>query len=58
MNAQQKALKILINSLCYGIFLELNCQDGSQELIAYGDKKFKTFGKYEEPGKYFFDIGI
>lgn len=49
----QKALKILANSMAYGIFIEVNPQDKKSDLLVYGKKPFITNQKLEEEGAFF-----
>ena len=49
----QKALKILANSMTYGIFIEVNPQDKKSELIVYSKETFITNQKLEEEGAFF-----
>lgn len=49
----QKALKILANSMTYGIFIEVNPQNKKSDLIVYGKETFVTNQKLEEEGAFF-----
>ncbi|AKB78739.1 hypothetical protein MSHOH_2256 [Methanosarcina horonobensis HB-1 = JCM 15518] len=54
LSSRAQAMKILVNALGYGIFIELNPEDQKSDLEVYGLKKFVTKeNRYEEPGKYF-----
>lgn len=49
----QEALKILANSITYGIFIEMLPQDNLSELKVYSTEEFFTKQKLEEEGKFF-----
>lgn len=49
----QRALKILANSVTYGIFIELNSQEKESDIGVYGNDRFFTRQKYEEEGRFF-----
>lgn len=49
----QRALKILANSITYGIFIEVNAQDKESNLKVYAREEFFTRQKLEEEGKFF-----
>lgn len=49
----QRALKILANSLTYGIFIELRTKQKDTDLIVYSKEQFFTKQKVEEEGKFF-----
>ena len=52
--SRQKAMKILVNSMGYGIFIELNPQDRKSEIAVYGVDEFTTKkNHYEIPGKFY-----
>jgi len=51
----KRFLKTMVNSICYGIFVELNRQEESGEVSVYGLEKFYTDVEHVElPGKFFF----
>ncbi len=50
----EKALKILLNALTYGIFIEMNEQEIEEELEVYSNTSFIVNDKhYEKEGEYF-----
>ncbi|MDD3976277.1 MAG: hypothetical protein PHN22_03910 [Candidatus ainarchaeum sp.] len=53
-NSKQKSLKILVNALSYGIFIELNTKVINQEQKIYGLNEFKSKTNHvEAEGRYF-----
>jgi hypothetical protein len=50
---REKGIKVLLNSTSYGIFVQLDVEGKSSDLVVYSTKKFETSGKYEEPGEFF-----
>jgi hypothetical protein len=53
-SSRAQAMKILVNALGYGIFIELNPEDKKSEIQVYGLDSFVTGeNRFEEPGKYF-----
>jgi hypothetical protein len=51
---RQKAMKILVNSMGYGIFIELNQEDRKSEVYVYGVDEFSTKKNcYERPGNFY-----
>jgi len=53
-DGKQQALKIIINAMSYGIFLELQPEDDKTPLRVYGLDNFITKeAKFEKPGGYF-----
>ena len=54
LSSRAQAMKILVNALGYGIFIELNPEDKKSELQVYGLESFVTGeNRFEKPGKYF-----
>jgi DNA polymerase elongation subunit (family B) len=54
LSSRAQAIKILVNALSYGIFIELNPEDKKSEFQVYGLENFATTeNRFEEPGKYF-----
>jgi len=54
LSSRAQAIKILVNALSYGIFIELNPEDKKSEFQVYGLDNFVTKeNKFESPGKYF-----
>ena len=49
----QRALKILANSVTYGIFIEIRLSDEENDLTVYSREEFFTKQKLEEEGKFF-----
>jgi DNA polymerase elongation subunit (family B) len=57
LQAVQKAMKILANSTTYGIFVELNPEEATDEQAVYSNTSFSTFdNKLERLGEYFHPI--
>ncbi len=53
-NNTQRTLKFLLNSITYGIFIEMNEQDIADELEVYSDIQYKVTDKfYEKEGKHY-----
>jgi len=52
-DGMQRALKILANSLTYGIFIELRTKQKDTDLIVYSKEQFFAKQKVEEEGKFF-----
>lgn len=54
LSSRAQAIKILVNALSYGIFIELNPEDKKSEFQIYGLDNFVTKENiFEKPGKYF-----
>ena len=53
LDGHQRALKIIVNAVCYGIYIELNPEDKKTELICYSDHTFQSYGYYEKEGPCF-----
>jgi hypothetical protein len=54
LSSRAQAIKILVNALSYGIFIELNPEDKKSEFQVYGLDNFVTKeNKFEKSGKYF-----
>jgi hypothetical protein len=52
--SREKAMKILVNAMSYGIFIELNPEDKKSEVQVYGVDEFTTKkNNYERPGNFF-----
>jgi len=49
----QRALKILANSMTYGIFIEVRTKEKSSDIIVYSQNEFFAKQKAEEEGKFF-----
>jgi hypothetical protein len=56
LNAQQKALKIINNTISYGISVEFHPKDEKEDIAVYSNRKFLTSGIYEDPGPFFHPI--
>jgi hypothetical protein len=55
--SRQKAMKILVNSMGYGIFIELHPEDTKSDIQVYGVDEFRTKkSHYEKPGNFFHPI--
>ncbi len=52
-DGMQRALKILANSITYGIFIEVNQQDKESDLNVYAREEFFTKQRLEDEGKFF-----
>ena len=49
-----QAIKILVNAMSYGIFIELNPEDKESDIEVYGLDNFQSSeNRYEKEGKYF-----
>ncbi|AKB21873.1 hypothetical protein MSWH1_1602 [Methanosarcina sp. WH1] len=54
ISSRAQAIKILVNALSYGIFIELNPEDKKSEFQVYGLDNFVTKeNRFEKSGKYF-----
>ncbi|WP_424353506.1 hypothetical protein [Methanosarcina mazei] len=54
LSSRAQAIKILVNALSYGIFIELNPEDKKSEFQVYGLENFVTKeNRFEKSGKYF-----
>ena len=54
LESRAQAIKILVNALSYGIFIELNPEDKESEFEVYGLENFVTpENRFEKEGKYF-----
>ena len=54
LSSRAQAIKILVNALSYGIFIELNPEDRKSEFQVYGLENFVTKeNRFEKSGKYF-----
>ena len=54
LSSRAQAMKILVNALGYGIFIELNPENKKSKIEVYGLESFVTGeNRFEEPGKYF-----
>ena len=54
LSSREKAMKILVNAMSYGIFIELNPEDKKSEIQVYGVDEFTTKkNHYEKPGNFF-----
>ena len=54
LKSRAPALKILVNAMSYGIFIELNPEDKKSDLLVYGLDDFNTSeNRFEKSGKYF-----
>lgn len=54
LSSQAQAIKILVNAMSYGIFIEMNPEDKKSDIEVYGFDSFDTSeNKFEKPGKYF-----
>lgn len=57
LSSRAQAIKILVNVLGYGIFIELNPEDKKSKLKVYGlDNFFTKENKFEKPGQYFYPL--
>ncbi|WP_342304966.1 hypothetical protein [Methanolobus sp. ZRKC5] len=53
-SSQEKAIKILVNAMSYGIFIELNPEDKKSDIEVYGLDSFDTSeNRCEKAGKYY-----
>ena len=54
LSSREKAMKILVNAMSYGIFIELNPEDKKSEIQVYGVDEFTTKkNHFEKPGNFF-----
>ena len=54
LESRAQAMKILVNAMSYGIFIELNPEDKKSEIDVFGLGSFTTQeNRYERPGNYF-----
>ena len=54
LSSREHAMKILVNAMSYGIFIELNKESGKTTFDVYGLTRFTPDESYfEEPGHYF-----
>jgi len=54
LESRAQAMKILVNAMSYGIFIELNPEDEISEIDVFGLDSFATKqNRFERPGKYF-----
>ncbi|HDQ07343.1 MAG TPA: hypothetical protein ENN44_00945 [Methanoculleus sp.] len=52
--SRAQAMKILVNAMSYGVFIELNPQDGKTALEVTGVESFENSeSRYEQPGRFF-----
>lgn len=57
LSSREHAMKILVNAMSYGIFIELNKETGKTTFEVYGLTRFTPDESYfEEPGHYFHPI--
>ncbi|WP_445475701.1 DNA polymerase [Methanococcoides methylutens] len=51
---RSRAIKILVNAMCYGIFIELNPENEKSSFDVYGlAETISSNGYFEKPGRYF-----
>ncbi|WP_407356406.1 hypothetical protein [Methanolobus sp. WCC5] len=54
LSSQAQAIKILVNAMSYGIFIELNPDEKKSDIEVYGLDSFDTSeNRFEKPGKYY-----
>ncbi len=54
LSSREQAMKILVNAMSYGIFIELNPEDKKSEIQVFGVDEFSTKkNHYERPGNFF-----
>jgi hypothetical protein len=54
LESRAQAMKILVNAMSYGIFIEMNPEDRKTALDVYGLEPFSTKGnRFERPGSFF-----
>lgn len=53
LDSIQKVIKLLINSTCYGIYIESNPEKSKSTINAYGIDSFECEGIYEKDGDYY-----
>lgn len=60
LQSRQQAMKILVNAMSYGIFIELNPEDQKSEIIVYGQNQYASKNNYYEKHGAFFNplIGV
>ena len=57
LSSRAQAIKILVNALSYGIFIELNPENRKSEFHVYGLENFVTKeNRFEKSGKYFYPL--
>ena len=54
--SRAQAMKILVNAMSYGIFIELNPEDKKRPLQVYGVDSFPCAARFETPGDFFYPI--
>jgi len=53
-DGRDKQIKILVNATSYGIYIELNRQDGESDVVVHsGNEVFTDHKRFEEKGNYF-----
>ncbi|WP_342304958.1 hypothetical protein [Methanolobus sp. ZRKC5] len=54
LDSRAQAIKILVNAMSYGIFIELNPEDRKSDIEVYGLDSFSTSqNRYEKPGNFY-----
>jgi hypothetical protein len=54
LSSREQAMKILVNAMSYGIFIELNPEDKKSEIEVHGVDSFRTKkNHFEKPGKFY-----
>lgn len=54
LDGRAQAIKILVNAMSYGIFIELNPEDRKSDIEVYGLDSFSTSqNRYEKPGNFY-----
>jgi len=54
LESREQAMKILVNAMSYGIFIEMNPEDRKSELKVFGVDSFAVKeSRFEKPGNYF-----
>ncbi|WP_321431121.1 DNA polymerase [uncultured Methanolobus sp.] len=54
LKSRAQAIKILVNAMSYGIFIELNPEDRKSDIEVYGLDSFSTSeNRYEKPGNFY-----
>ena len=57
LSSKERAMKILVNAMSYGIFIELNPDESLSDIEVFGLDHFTTDeSRYERPGRYFHPI--
>lgn len=51
--SEKKVIKLILNSVGYGVYVELNPEPILSHLETFGDELFETEGYYERPGEAF-----